>query len=318
MQAIKSDARVEALFGARIPILQAGMGGVAQPTLAAAVCESGAFGMLGLYRHTNAEIGMLLAETARRTGRRFGVNFVPFVLDVGQLSDRLEFLATGPFDPVITFFGLPDAEVLRRIPPAADYGVQAGTYAEIDAAFAMGAKFCVFQTAEAGGHHLGEHPRAFVLANTHRLRLDRQMVFLSGGISNSNEVREVMDHGFSGVLCGTVFAATVESAAHAIYKQAIVDAMPGDTVITDCFSVGWHTHRHRVIRNRTCSRQLDANVIGYTDYFGKKYPILRYSVAVPTQGTEGEIAEMALYCGTSCKDAGAIKTVRQLLSDLTT
>jgi nitronate monooxygenase len=140
---------------------------------------------------------------------------------------------------------------------------------------------------------------------------------LSGGISNSAELRRVLQAGFSGVLCGTVFAATRESAAHARYKQAIVDAVPGDTVVTDRFSVGWHTHRHRVIRNASCEGSLPASVIGFAHYFGKRYPILRYSVAVPTVQTEGLIEDMALYCGTSCKDTHSIRTVRQVLADLT-
>ena len=100
-------------------------------------------------------------------------------------------------------------------------------------------------------------------------------------------------------------------------KQAIVDARPDDTVVTDRFSIGWHTHRHRVIRNRSCDGDLSAGVIGFAHYFGKRYPILRYSVAVPTAQTEGQIEDMALYCGTSCKDTHAVRTVRQVLADLT-
>ncbi|WZB62267.1 nitronate monooxygenase [Achromobacter xylosoxidans] len=82
------------------------------------------------------------------------------------------------------------------------------------------------------------------------------MVFLSGGISNAAELRLALDAGYAGALCGTVFAATEESAAHARYKQAIVDARQDDTVVTDRFSIGWHTHRHRVIRNRSCDGDL--------------------------------------------------------------
>ena len=87
--------------------------------------------------------------------------------------------------------------------------------------------------------------------------------------------------------------------------------------IRDSFSVGWHTHRHRVIRNASCEESLPASVIGTAYYFGKRYPILRYSVAVPTVHTEGLIEDMALYCGTSCKDTHSIRTVRQVLADLT-
>ncbi len=112
MAQIASSSEVKAFFGARLPILQAGMGGVAQPELAAAVCEAGAFGMIGLYRHTLDEIGLLLAQTAALTGARFGVNLVPFVLDADALLERLAFLADCPERPIVTFFGLPGAPVL--------------------------------------------------------------------------------------------------------------------------------------------------------------------------------------------------------------
>lgn len=317
MAQIASSAPVQAFFGAHLPVLQAGMGGVAQPELAAAVCEAGAFGMIGLYRHTRDEIGELLAQTAALTRARFGVNLVPFVLDGDALLDRLAYVADRPERPIVTFFGLPASAVLRALPTGMEYGVQGGTWEELEAGFDAGARFGVLQTTEAGGHHLGKIAREQALDQAARLGVDKRMVFLSGGISNSAELRRVLQAGFAGVLCGTVFAATRESAAHARYKQAIVDAVPGDTVVTDRFSVGWHTHRHRVIRNASCEGSLPASVIGFAHYFGKRYPILRYSVAVPTVQTEGLIEDMALYCGTSCKDTHSIRTVRQVLADLT-
>jgi nitronate monooxygenase len=317
MAQIASSSPVQAFFGAHLPVLQAGMGGVAQPELAAAVCEAGAFGMIGLYRHTRDEIGELLAQTAALTRARFGVNLVPFVLDGDALLDRLAYVADRPERPIVTFFGLPASAVLRALPTGMEYGVQGGTWEELEAGFDAGARFGILQTTEAGGHHLGKIAREQALDQAARLGVDKRMVFLSGGISNSAELRRVLQAGFAGVLCGTVFAATRESAAHARYKQAIVDAVPGDTVVTDRFSVGWHTHRHRVIRNASCEGSLPASVIGFSHYFGKRYPILRYSVAVPTVQTEGLIEDMALYCGTSCKDTHSIRTVRQVLADLT-
>ena len=122
--------------------------------------------------------------------------------------------------------------------------------------------------------------------------------------------------GFSGVLCGTVFATSIVSHAHPDYKRMIVESRPEDTVITDAFSIGWHTHRHRVIRNHSCDRRAPAGVIGSATYFGKTHPILRYSVAVPTDATKGAIAEMALYCGTSCAGVSAIEPARDIVCRL--
>lgn len=317
MNPIRSRPDVEALFGAHVPVLQAGMGGVAQPELAAAVCDAGAFGMIGLYRHTNDEIAELVAAMRRLTPKRFGVNFVPFVLDDAVLAERIACVEASGCNPVITFFGLPSPAVLAGIARSTDFGVQAGNEAEIDAAFAAGARFCVLQTSEAGGHHLGRYTRDDAFARAAQLGVAQRLVFVSGGFSRAAEVRAALDAGFAGVLCGTVFAATVESAAHDVYKRAIVAAGPEHTVVTDRFGIGWHTHRHRVIRNRTCSEQLPSTIIGTSTYFGRRYPIPRYSVAVPTRDTEGDIADMALYCGTSCKDVRAVTSVAQVLRELT-
>ncbi len=318
MQRIISPASVKRFFGARYPILQAGMGGVAQPQLVAATCAAGGFGILGLYRHSVLEIGQLLDQTCALTDARFGVNFVPFVLDTGQLLERVQYVSQRPERPIVTFFGLPASELLTALPTDLEWGVQVGSVEDLRTAFTAGAQFGVLQTAEAGGHHLGELTQAEALAQAQQLSLTRHMVFLSGGVGDATALRTIVAHGYAGVLCGTVFAATRESAAHPRYKQAIVKAQPQDTLLTDRFSVGWHTHRHRVIRNRSCDGSLSARVIGYTHYFGKRYPILRYSVAVPTVHTEGQVDEMALYCGNSCSHVQAVRTVQQVIDAMTT
>ena len=151
MASVLSGPAVQALFGARLPVLQAGMGGVAQPELAAAVCEAGGFGMIGLYRHEDGEICELLARTAALTPARFGVNFVPFVLDAEQLLGRLACLADRPERPVVTFFGLPE-RVCAACPPA---WTMARRFARGSGRrVRRGLRFGVLQTVEAGGHHL--------------------------------------------------------------------------------------------------------------------------------------------------------------------
>ena len=55
---------------------------------------------------------------------------------------------------MVTFFGLPEARVLRSLPAGMDYGAQVGSREDLDAAFDAGLRFGVLQTVEAGGHHL--------------------------------------------------------------------------------------------------------------------------------------------------------------------
>ncbi|BCH62229.1 hypothetical protein RvVAR0630_pl03710 (plasmid) [Agrobacterium vitis] len=104
------------------------------------------------------------------------------------------------------------------------------------------------------------------------------------------------------------------SFAHPIYKNKILCSKADDTKITDAFSIGWHTHKHRVIRNRTCDKTLPSTTIGTATYFGRDFPIPRYSVAVPTEATKGAIEEMALYAGVACDHITEIKAAREIIA----
>lgn len=301
------------LTGASLPLVQSGMGGVAQAQLAASVAEAGGVGLLGLYRHTPDEIVEMLAAVSDLTARRIGVNFVPFVLTDGELEERLDIVLSDPQRPIVTFFGMPSERLLRQSAARGTCGVQIGSFAEAEDAFAAGDDFAILQLPDAGGHHLGHMTRERALEELRSSPLADRVVLLSGGISTPYDVSAAREAGFAGVLCGTVFATAVESRAHPIYKQMIVDARPEDTLVTDAFSIGWHTHHHRVIRNRSCDKASPGGFIGSATYFGKRYPILRYSVAVPTDATDGEIAEMALYCGTSCAGVSSVEPARDIV-----
>ena len=58
-----------------LPVFQAPMGGTATPQLAAAVCEAGGLGGLGLVGCSVQEAATLIDETAARTSHAFNVNF---------------------------------------------------------------------------------------------------------------------------------------------------------------------------------------------------------------------------------------------------
>lgn len=61
-------------LGAALPIWQAPMAGTSTPELAAAVCEAGGFGQLGVAAMWPAQAAAAMAEVRARTTRGFGVN----------------------------------------------------------------------------------------------------------------------------------------------------------------------------------------------------------------------------------------------------
>src|SRR2546430_6199492 len=69
------------LVGCRVPIQQAGMGGVATPELAAAVADAGGLGMVSLVFMPAGEVGTALDALAARTAGPVGLNILMPFLD---------------------------------------------------------------------------------------------------------------------------------------------------------------------------------------------------------------------------------------------
>jgi nitronate monooxygenase len=307
-----AESPLRRLLGIDHPLLQAGMGGVAGSELAAAVSNAGCGGVVALYKLDGAGTASLVGGAARLTARPFGINAIPEVVDRDRLDEQVEAaLETSPATTFFTFFGPPPAEVVARIAAKGRRVlVQVGTVAEADAAVATGADACIVQGREAGGHHLGTHPLAELLAAVRRRHRNVPLI-ASGGIHAGGQLRELERAGADGGSCGTLFVAAEESNAHELFKRRVVEAGASDTVVTHVFEIGWPRRPHRVLRNRSVEERdaLDSAFIAMTTVGGRRYPIPRFSAAVPTAQTEGRVEEMAMYCGTSCNGVRAVLPV---------
>jgi len=308
--------RLARLLGLSFPLIQAGMGGVAVPRLAAAVSEAGAGGVVALYKHSPDEIAALWADLRARTARPCGVNLIPELLRAEALHAQVEaVLRAAQQSLFFTFFGLPDAAVCRTIRRAGHpILIQIGDAAEAHEACVRGADVLIVQGREAGGHHLGSVPLHRLLHQIRELDLGLPLV-ASGGIATGGDLFRAQRSGASGALCGTLFVAARESAAHARFKERVVGAAAGDTCITGAFEIGWPGRPHRVLRGPLAGagEALPRAFIARTTIAGRTYPIARFSAAVPTESTEGRIDEMAMYCGTSCESIHAVLPAAEIV-----
>lgn len=299
------------------PVFQAGMGGVATPALAAAVANAGGGGILGLYKLADAEIEAMCQATAARTDRPFGVNLVPEVVSVARLGGQVEAaLRACARPPFITFFGLPDADVARIVTArGVPLLIQIGTPGDARLAAGMGADALIVQGHEAGGHHLGTVSLVELIKAIHAEWPDLPLI-AAGGLAADSDLCDIFAAGACAVLMGTSFICAEESAAHPRYKRLVVEARAEDTVITDLFEIGWAGRPHRVLANAVTDigRALPSNFIGMTEIMGRRYPVPRFSAAVPTTATTGAIEEMALYCGTSCGLVDRVTTAAEIVS----
>ncbi len=177
-----------ARLGLRCPIIQAPMAGVSTPALAAAVCEAGGLGSLGIGAATVAEAGRMMADTGRLTARPFNVNvfchaaarrdpareaawlshLAPLYAEVGLappaalheiyrsfVDDDAAFALLLDRRPaVVSFhFGLPQADRLDALRRAGIYTMATATnLAEAERISAAGVDAIVAQGFEAGGH----------------------------------------------------------------------------------------------------------------------------------------------------------------------
>ncbi|MFI7363460.1 NAD(P)H-dependent flavin oxidoreductase [Streptomyces sp. NPDC050149] len=297
-----------AALGTELPLIQAGMGGVATPALAAAVSGAGALGTVALYKSDRALASGLVAATARATPAVFGVNVIPEVAGALLAEQLRAVLEAADRELVVNSYGLPPVPFAREVREGGHrLVVQAGTAEDADAAVAMGTRAVVLQGTDAGGHHLGTLPVRQLLARTAERRLGVPL-FAAGGVHRGADLLGLAALGASGALCGTAFVATEESGAHPAYRQALTVAGPGDTVVTDRFSIGWPGRVHRVLRSPVteAAEPLPAHLIAWTTVMGARRPVPRGSAAAPTREAEGRVDEMARYAGAGVGHVDAV------------
>jgi NAD(P)H-dependent flavin oxidoreductase YrpB (nitropropane dioxygenase family) len=233
------------LLGIELPVLQAGMGGgLAGADLAGAVSDAGGLGTIGIL--PAGRLARELARARERTGKPIAVNLLlPFAR-----AEHWE--AAGQADAVVTFWGRP---VRRTSRP---WIHQCGSVAEAHAAHRAGADAVIAQGVQAGGHVRGTQP-ALDLLERFRAALPGYPVIVAGGVADAGDVRAALEAGAAGVVSGTRFLLSEESAAHPGYKRRAVQS--DQTILTELFGFGWPA-RHRVIPNAATERWLRSDPRG--------------------------------------------------------
>ncbi|MCV2865898.1 NAD(P)H-dependent flavin oxidoreductase [Albidovulum sediminicola] len=300
------------LLGCDLPILLAGMGGVARWELAAAVANAGGYGILGMVREDPDLIAREVTAMRAATGRPFAVNVIPAaterrLLDA-QIARCLE-LGVSTF----SFFWDVIPDVVDRVKQAGALVLhQVGTLDAARMAEDAGADVIIAQGIEAGGHVHGRSP-GFALAEQ-VLAGTRLPVVVSGGIATGEGLAAALAIGASGVHCGTAFLATEESFAHPYHKARVVEATGDDTVLTDVFVLNWPAGAAVRVIGNSVTQGLKGQYLGHDPAtlpreaiaWDGDQPRLRFSTDSPLRTTTGDLEAMALFAG---QGAGAIRKV---------
>lgn len=308
-----------ALLGCRLPIMAAGMGGVARSQLVAAVTQAGAFGFLGMVREPLQLIEREVAAVRTAGHTRFGVNLIPAGTDPALLASQID-LCIGLQVPVVGLFWEVNTAVVERLRAAGIVVVhQVGTAQAALAAQHAGAHALMVQGVEAGGHVHATQPLAEVLAEV--LALAEVPVAAGGGLADGRDVARVLAAGAQAAVLGTAFIATPESFAHDVHKQALLAAQGSDTVLTEDFHINWPPHSPVRVLQSAVTRGERGNphdpnaprtVIGEEE--GR--PIYLFSTDSPLRSMSGDFAAMALYAGCGVGRVQAIVPAAELVATL--
>ena len=300
------------LLGCEVPVLLAGMGGVARAELAAAVARAGGYAMLGMVRESPDLIESEIRAYRAATGRPFAVNVIPSATDPALLQAQIaRCLDLGV--RAFTFFWDVVPEVIAQVKREGCLVLhQVGTLAAARLAEAAGADVIIAQGIEAGGHVHGR-TGAFALAEA---VLDGAgvPVVVSGGITTGRGLAAALTLGAQGVQCGTAFLATTESWAHDYHKGRVVAAGADDTVLTDVFVLNWPKGAAVRVIGNSVTEALGETLMGHDPdtlprdviAHDSGQPLLRFSTDSPMRHTTGSLEEMALYAG---QGAGLIRDV---------
>ncbi|MDQ1850083.1 nitronate monooxygenase [Gemmobacter fulvus] len=293
------------LLGCDLPILLAGMGGVARSELVAAVAQAGGYGILGMVRETPQLIAQEIAAVRSRTDRPFAVNLIPAATDPALLDAELGICLDLGAPAMCFFWDVVPAALTRAKAGGCLVLHQVGSLDAALAAEAAGADVLIVQGVEAGGHVHGT-VSALVLVEqvVHAVKLP---VIASGGFATGASLVAALALGAQGIHCGTAFLATVESFAHDDHKARVLAALAEDTVHTDIYALNWPPNTPvRVIRNSVIEG-LGPNLMGQRpDLLPREViatedgrPLLRYSTDSPLRTTTGNLEAMAIYAGQS-------------------
>lgn len=291
------------LVGIPLPIVQAPIGGLAVPELAAAVSEAGGLGMLSVSWHEPHEIDDVLARVRALTDRPFGVNMI---LEWPQ-EERLRHCLDAGVRIVSFFWG--DPTPLVRI--AHDAGAivlqTVGDAAEARRAVDAGADVVVAQGWEAGGHVQGE-VATLVLVPTVVDAVAPTPVVAAGGIGDGRGLAAVLTLGASAGWFGTRFVMSAEAPALPRYRDLLAAADETSTVYSTVFDIGWPDAPHRTLRNSTIEtweaagrppsgmRPGEGETVATWDD-GKVIP--RYASTLAREGVTGDIEALPLWAGQS-------------------
>jgi len=220
--------RIVELFQIKYPIVQAGMIWASGWRLASAVSNAGGLGLIGSGSMYPDVLQEHIRKCKQATDHPFGVNVPLLYPDIDQLirivlDEGVKIVFTSAGNPKTWTPALKEAGVtVVHVVSSSAFALKSE---------AVGVDAVVAEGFEAGGHNGREETTTMVLipAVCEKVRIP---VIAAGGIGSGRAMAAAFALGASGVQVGSRFVATPEASSHDHFKQAVVEAKEGDTVLS--------------------------------------------------------------------------------------
>lgn len=299
------QTRITQLFGIQYPIIQAGMIWCSGWRLAAAVTNAGGLGMIG----AGSMYPDVLREHIQKCkaavgGKPFAVN-VPLLYP--DIVDIMEIIVQEGVPIVFTSAGSPKTWTSHlkahnitvvHVVSSVKFAVKCQE-AGVDAVVAEG--------FEAGGHNGREETTTLCLIPAVRDAITIPLL-AAGGIANGRAMMACMALGADGVQIGSRFAASTESSAHQNFKDSIVKAQEGDTLLTMK-----QLTPVRLIKNKFFNEVQEAELRGASR---EELAILLGRARAKKGMFEGDLDEGELEIGQVAAQINEIKPAAEILQEI--
>ena len=220
--------RITQLFGIKYPIIQAGMVWVSGWRLASAVSNAGGLGVIGSGSMYPPVLRQHIQKCKAATSNPFGVN-VPLLYP--NTEEHIQIIIDEKVPVVFTSAGNPSTwtGILKQ------YGIKV-VHVISSSKFALkaqqaGCDAIVAEGFEAGGHNGREETTTLVLTPVVCNKVSIPVI-AAGGIATGRQMLAAMVLGAEGVQVGSRFVTSNESSAHLLFKETILSAKEGDTILS--------------------------------------------------------------------------------------
>ena len=220
--------RITQLFGIKYPIIQAGMVWVSGWRLASAVSNAGGLGIIGSGSMYPPVLRQHIQKCKAATSNPFGVN-VPLLYP--NIEEHIQIIIDEKVPVVFTSAGNPSTwtGILKQHGIKVVHVISSGKFAL--KAQQAGCDAIVAEGFEAGGHNGREETTTLVLTPVVCNKVSIPVI-AAGGIATGRQMLAAMVLGAEGVQVGSRFVTSNESSAHLQFKEAILSAKEGDTILS--------------------------------------------------------------------------------------